>query len=254
MESKRSSLGFSIDGVVYKVNRLDLQERLGFIVREPRWAIAHKFSPERAQTHIKSISISVGRMGALTPIAELEPVNVGGVLVSRATLHNQDEIERKDFRVGDLVIVQRAGDVIPQVVSVLIDKRPLDAEPFIFPNRCPSCNSVAIREPGEAVWICTASLKCPAQLLERLIHFASRDAFDIEGLGEKNIEIFFKEGLLKSPADIFRLEEKLAPSNIFNSNKREKEKFLPLQEREGWGPVSANKLFEAIRRRKDNFP
>ena len=137
VESKRSRLGFSIDGVVYKVNRLDLQERLGFKNRSPRWAIAHKFSPEKAQTHIKSISISVGRMGTLTPIAELEPVNVGGVLVSRATLHNQDEIERKDFRVGDLIIVQRAGDVIPQVVSVIIDKRSPDAEPFEFPARCP---------------------------------------------------------------------------------------------------------------------
>jgi DNA ligase (NAD+) len=251
MESRRSSLGFSIDGVVYKVNRIDLQERLGFRDREPRWAIAQKFSPERGQTHIKFISISVGRMGALTPIAELEPVNVGGVLVSRATLHNQDEIERKDFRVRDLVVIQRAGDVIPQVVSVLIDKRPLDAEPFIFKNRCPSCHSIAIREPGEAVWICIASLKCPAQLLERLIHFASRDAFDIEGLGEKNIELFFKEGLLKSPADIFRLEERLGPSDISISNKREAEKLTPLQEREGWGPVSANKLFEAIRRRRE---
>lgn len=250
MESRRSSLGFSIDGVVYKVNRIDLQERLGFRDREPRWAIAQKFSPERGQTHIKDISISVGRMGALTPVAELEPINVGGVLVSRATLHNQDEIERKDFRCKDLVIVQRAGDVIPQLISVLIEKRPFDAEPFIFPSRCPSCNSVAIREAGEAVWICPASLKCPDQLLERLKHFASRDAFDIEGLGEKNIELFFKEGLLKSPADIFRLEEKLAPSNVFNPNEREKEQFLPLQEREGWGPVSANKLFEAIRRRK----
>jgi DNA ligase (NAD+) len=256
MESRRSSLGFSIDGVVYKVNRIDLQERLGFRGRErfrgrePLWAIAQKFSPERGQTHIKSISISVGRMGALTPIAELEPVNIGGVLVSRATLHNQDEVERKDFRAGDLVIVQRAGDVIPQMVSVLIDKRPLNAVPVIFPDHCPSCNSVAIREPGEAVWICIASLKCPAQLLERLIHFASRDAFDIEGLGEKNIELFFKEGLLKSPADIFRLEEKLGPSDTLGSNKRGEEGLLPLKEREGWGPVSANKLFEAIRRRK----
>jgi len=250
IESKRSHFKFSIDGVVYKVNRLDLQERLGFISRSPRWAIAHKFSPQKTQTHIKSISISVGRMGTLTPIAELEPVNIGGVLVSRATLHNQDEIERKDFRVGDLVIVQRAGDVIPQVVSVLIDKRPLDAEPFKFPDHCPVCNNKAVRQPGEADWVCTASLTCPAQSLERLIHFTSRNAFDIEGLAERNIETFFKEELLKSPADIFRLEEKLAPTDIFTLEKREKEGLVPLQEREGWGPVSANKLFEAIRRSK----
>ena len=250
VESKRSRLGFSIDGVVYKVNRLDLQERLGFKNRSPRWAIAHKFSPEKAQTHIKSISISVGRMGALTPIAELEPVNVGGVLVSRATLHNQDEIERKDFRVGDLIIVQRAGDVIPQVVSVLIDKRPSDAEPFMFPDHCPSCNSKAVRQVGEVDWTCTASLTCPAQSLERLTHFASRNAFDIKGLAEQNIKTFFNEGLLKSPADIFRLEERLAPSDIFSLKERNEKGLLPLQEREGWGPVSANKLFEAIMRRK----
>ncbi len=250
IESKRSHFRFSIDGVVYKVNRLDLQERLGFISRSPRWAIAHKFSPEKAQTYIKSISISVGRMGTLTPIAELEPINVGGVLVSRATLHNQDEIERKDFRIGDLVIVQRAGDVIPQVVSVLINKRPYDAEPFIFPDHCPSCNSKAIRQVGEADWTCTASLICQAQSLERLTHFASRNAFDIEGLAEQNIRTFLNEGLLESPADIFRLEEKLSPSDIFRSNKSRKERPLPLQEREGWGPVSANKLFEAIRKRK----
>ena len=250
MESKRSGLGFSIDGVVYKVNRLDFQERLGSISRSPRWAIAHKFSPERAQTHIKSIFISVGKMGSLTPVAELEPVNVGGVLVSRATLHNQDEIERKDFRVGDLVIVQRAGDVIPQLVSVLIDKRPIDSKPYNFKKSCPVCKSKALREPGGVGWICTASLKCPAQALARLIHFASRDAFDIEGLGEQNIETFFNEGLLKSPADVFRLEEKLGPLDIFSHSKRGKNSLLPLQEREGWGPVSANKLFEAIRRRK----
>ena len=250
VESMRSRLGFSIDGVVYKVNRLDLQERLGFKNRSPRWAIAHKFSPEKAQTHINSISISVGRMGTLTPIAELEPVNVGGVLVSRATLHNQDEIERKDFRVEDLIVVQRAGDVIPQVVSVIIDKRPLDAVPFVFPAQCPSCNSKAVRHIGDADWTCTASLTCPAQTLERLKHFTSRNAFDIEGLAERTIETFFNEGLLKSPADIFRLEEKLAPADIFAFGKREQERFLPLQEREGWGAVSANKLFEAIRKRK----
>ncbi len=250
IESKRSHFRFSIDGVVYKVNRLDLQERLGFKNRSPRWAIAHKFSPEKAQTHIKSISISVGRMGTLTPIAELEPVNVGGVLVSRATLHNQDEIERKDFRVRDLIIVQRAGDVIPQVVSVLIDKRSLDAEPFKFPDHCPSCNSKAARQLGEADWNCIASLTCPAQALARLIHFASQNAFDIEGLAEQTIEAFFNKGLLKSPADIFRLEEKLAPPDIFTFGKGEKERFLPLQEREGWGAVSANKLFEAIKKRK----
>jgi DNA ligase (NAD+) len=250
VESKRSELGFSIDGVVYKVNRLDLQERLGFINREPRWAKAHKFSPEKAQTHINSIYISVGRMGTLTPIAELEPVNIGGVLVSRATLHNQDEIERKDFRVGDLVVIQRAGDVIPQVVSVIIDKRPLDAMPFNFPDRCPACNSKAVRQLGEADWVCTASLKCQAQSLERLIHFASRKAFDIEGLAEQTIEAFFNEGVLESPADIFSLEEKLAPQDVFNFEKKKKEGLVPLQEREGWGLVSANKLFEAIRKRK----
>jgi DNA ligase (NAD+) len=250
IESTRSRLGFSIDGVVYKVNRLDLQERLGFKNRSPQWAIAHKFSPEKAQTHIRSISISVGRMGTLTPIAELEPVNVGGVLVSRATLHNQDEIERKDFRVGDLVIVQRAGDVIPQVVSVLISKRPDNAEPFKFPVHCPSCNSKAVRQVGEADWTCTASLTCPDQLLERLTHFTSQNAFDIEGLAEQTIKTFLNEGLLKSPADIFRLEEKLSPSDFFSSHKSGKARHLPLQEREGWGPVSANKLFEAIRKRK----
>ena len=251
MESKRSRLGFSIDGIVYKVNRLDLQERLGYKNRSPRWAKAHKFSPEKAQTHIKSISISVGRMGTLTPIAELEPVNIGGVLVSRATLHNEDEIERKDFRVRDLVIVQRAGDVIPQVVSVIIDKRPLDAVPFVFPTQCPSCNSKAVRHIGEADWVCTASLTCPNQALARLVHFTSRHAFNIEGLAEQNIKTFLDEGLLESPADIFRLEEKLAAPDIFTFGKGEKERLLPLQEREGWGAVSANKLFEAIKKREN---
>jgi DNA ligase (NAD+) len=249
VEVKRSGLGFSIDGVVYKVNRLDVQERLGFISRSPRWAIAQKFSPERARTHIKGISISVGRTGALTPIAELEPVNVGGVLVARATLHNQDEIERKDFRIGDLVVVQRAGDVIPQLVSVVIEERPGSAESFRFPPDCPACKISASRELGEAAWFCTSSLTCPAQSLEQLKHFTSRNAFDIEGLGKKNIETFYNKGLLRSAADIFHLEEKLGSSASFDSRK-ETGSVLPLEEWEGWGPTSANKLFEAIRRRK----
>ncbi len=248
MESKRSGLGYSIDGVVYKVNRIDFQERLGYVSRSPRWARAHKFSPETAQTHIRDIVISVGRMGTLTPIAELEPVNVGGVLVSRATLHNQDEIERKDFRIGDLVIVQRAGDVIPQVVSVVLDKRPAEAQPFKFPDRCPVCHSVAVRRPGEADWVCTASLTCPAQVLERLIHFASRDAFDIRNLGQETLKTFFEEGLLKTPADIFRLEELLSPGDFFRTV--ENKGIVPLQERKGWQALSANKLFAAIRHRR----
>lgn len=248
MESRRSGLGFSIDGVVYKINRIDLQERLGFASRSPRWARAHKFSPEKAQTHIKDIVISVGRMGTLTPIAELEPVNVGGVLVSRATLHNQDEVARKDFRVGDLVIVQRAGDVIPQVVAVVLEKRHPAAQSFVFPDHCPVCHSVAVRKPGEADWICTASLTCPAQALARLVHFASRDAFDIRGLGVQIMETFYQEGLLQSPADIFRLEERLAPRDIFTADGIHN--FTPLQERKGWQELSAKKLFASIRRRR----
>ena len=248
IESKRSSLGFSIDGVVYKINRIDLQERLGFASRSPRWARAHKFSPEKARTHIKDIVISVGRMGTLTPIAELEPVSVGGVLVSRATLHNQDEIARKDFRVGDMIIVQRAGDVIPQVVAVVLEKRPPAAQPFVFPDHCPVCHSLAVRKPGEADWTCTASLTCPAQALARLIHFASRDAFDIRGLGAQIIETFYKEGLLSSPADIFRLEERLAPHDIFSTNVIQH--VTPLQERKGWQALSAKKLFASISRRR----
>lgn len=248
IESRRSGLGFSIDGVVYKINRIDLQERLGFASRSPRWAKAHKFSPEKARSHIKDIIISVGRMGTLTPIAELEPVNVGGVLISRATLHNQDEIARKDFRVGDMVIVQRAGDVIPQVVSVVLEKRPPAAQPFLFPDHCPVCHSAAVRKPGEADWTCTASLTCPAQVLARLVHFASRDAFDIRGLGAQNMETFYKEGLLKSPADIFRLEERLAPRDIFTADGIQS--FVPLQKRKGWQELSAQKLFASIRRRR----
>jgi DNA ligase (NAD+) len=247
IQSERSIFGFSIDGVVYKINRIDLQERLGFISRSPRWAIAHKFSPEQGETHIREIKIQVGRVGSLTPIAELEPLNIGGVLVSRATLHNQDEIEKKDFRKEDLVIVQRAGDVIPQVVSVVLTERPEDAQPYQFPNECPVCNSETVREHFESDRYCTGGLYCTAQSLERLKHFVSRNAFDIEGLGEKNIEMFFYEGLVKDPTDIFRLEERLSKQGLdFNSANS----IVPLEDREGWGIKSADNLFSAIRDRK----
>jgi DNA ligase (NAD+) len=251
IQLRRSRFGFSIDGVVYKVNRIDLQERLGFITRSPRWAIAHKFSPEKGQTHISDIKIQVGRVGILTPIAELEPINIGGVLVSRATLHNQDEIERKDFRKGDLIEVQRAGDVIPQVVSVILKNRPIDAIAYEFPEKCPICQSKTAREQYESARYCTGGLYCPAQTLEKLKHFVSRDAFDIEGLGGKIIEMFYNERLVKDPSDIFRLEEKLSkPALNFNGPAN----ITPLEEREGWGAKSANNLFSAIRnKRKISF-
>ena len=247
IQINRSSFGFSIDGVVYKINRIDLQERLGFITRSPRWAIAHKFSPEKGQTRIKDIKIQVGRVGSLTPVAELEPVNIGGVLVSRATLHNQDEIERKDFRKGDLVEVQRAGDVIPQVVTVVPKNRPEYAAPYKFPGRCPICQSATAREQYESARYCTGGLYCPAQTLERLKHFVSRYAFDIEGLGEKIIEMFYNEGLIKDLSDIFRLEEKLSKP-VLNFNRSIN--ITPLEEREGWGAKSASNLFNAIDNKK----
>jgi DNA ligase (NAD+) len=226
---ERASLPYDIDGVVYKINDLALQTRLGFVGRAPRWATAWKFPAERASTTLEDIEIQVGRTGALTPRARLAPVNVGGVLVQYATLHNEDEIARKDVRIGDIVELQRAGDVIPQILGVL--KRGAHTVPFVFPDHCPVCNSLAVRDSDEVVRRCTGGLICPAQVVERLIHFCSRGAFDIDGMGEKTVLEFYEAGLLKSAPDIFRLPEHEAE----------------IAKREGWGPVSATKLTAAIR-------
>jgi DNA ligase (NAD+) len=242
IERKRATLGYDIDGVVYKVDRLDLQQRLGFVSRNPRWAIAHKFPAEKATTIVKAIDIQVGRTGALTPVAKLEPVTVGGVVVSNATLHNEDEIARLDVRVGDTVTIQRAGDVIPQVLGV-VEERPRGPKPYRFPKTCPCpLKTPVVREAiagGEegARSHCSGEFACPHQKIEHLRHFVSRRAFDIEGLGEKQIALFYEQGWIKEPADIFTLEAR---------NPK-----IKLEEQEGFGEVSVRNLFEAIAARRE---
>ncbi len=238
LERRRFELRYDIDGVVDKVDEVALQERLGFLHRVPRWAVAHKFSPQRAYTRLLDIVVQVGRTGALTPVAVLEPVTVGGVVVQRATLHNEDYIAAKDIRIGDTVVVYRAGDVIPQVLEVVRERRPPDARPWTPPDRCPVCGSLAVRPPGEAVRRCTGGLFCPAQVVARLEHFVSRRAFDITGLGSKQIRQLFEAGIVRDPVDIFRIP-------------RDPEKRRAILALRGWGEQKLANLVRAIEARRE---
>ncbi|MCF6443230.1 NAD-dependent DNA ligase LigA [Nereida sp. MMG025] len=250
IETQRADLGYDIDGVVYKVDNLDYQRRLGFRSTTPRWAIAHKFPAELAWTHLEAIDIQVGRTGALSPVARLTPVTVGGVVVSNATLHNEDYIagrdskgapirEGRDIRVGDFVQVYRAGDVIPKIKDVDLSKRPKDSETFRFPTTCPECASSAVREEGDAVRRCTGGMICPAQAVEKLKHLVSRAAFDIDGLGAKQVEQFYQDGWIKEPADIYQLQDRYGRG------------LQQLKNREGWGEKSASALFQAIEDKRE---
>jgi len=236
--NKRSDISYDIDGVVYKVNSFALQERLGYISRSPRFATAHKFPAEQAKTTLNAITIQVGRTGALTPVAELEPINVGGVVVKRASLHNKDEIERLDVRIGDTVIIERAGDVIPKVISADLKLRPKDTQKYVFPKYCPACGSEVIIDDGEVAVRCSGELKCRAQIIERLRHFSSKGAFDIEGLGDSNILFLYEQGLVKTLVDIFLLIES-------------QEALQKLMSFSGWGKKSVESLYNSIRNAKN---
>jgi DNA ligase (NAD+) len=233
MMGARGSLGYEIDGVVYKINALDQQYRLGYSSRAPRYAVAHKLPSFHAVSVVHEIKVQVGRTGVLTPVAYLEPILVGGVVVSRASLHNANEIERKDIRVGDTVCVERAGDVIPQVVSVMKEKRSTSSVPYVFPTRCPVCEGAVAKKEGEVAWRCIAGMACPAQGIWRIRHFASRHAFDIEGLGKKQVEFLYHKGLVRCPSDLFQL------------------KFSDLNQLEKWGDKSASNLIQAIEVKKN---
>jgi DNA ligase (NAD+) len=235
MEKQRAELAYDIDGVVYKVNDIGLQKRLGTSAKFPRYAIAYKFPAETAVTVVRDIVVQIGRTGSITPVAELVPVTVGGVVVARATLHNKDEVRKRDIRIGDKVVIQRAGDVIPQVLSPLLENRPADSRPFVFPTNCPSCGTILVKEKSDVSMKCP-NINCKGQHLERFLHFVSKGAFNMEGLGEQNIRFFIESGIIKDFTDIFAIEEK--------------NEHLQLQKLDGWGKQSVDNLFASINNAK----